>query len=168
MRPSIFTKKTRLPYSVERVWNWHTLPGAFERLTPPWERVVVLRKYEKLKNGAEIELRVGPWPFCFRWLLTHRDVKPLQGFTDVQVSGPFKRWEHTHTFTAESDLSCYLEDRVVYEVPLGLFGRLLLRPIVERKLNRLFGYRHIVTENAIHSENVQAGSETQAGRDDAS
>ena len=31
-----------MPVSAEEVFTWHERPGAFERLTPPWEKVKVL------------------------------------------------------------------------------------------------------------------------------
>jgi ligand-binding SRPBCC domain-containing protein len=36
-----FVATSRLPASAEAVFDWHEAPGAFERLTPPGERVRV-------------------------------------------------------------------------------------------------------------------------------
>jgi ligand-binding SRPBCC domain-containing protein len=63
----------------------------------------------------------------------------------IQVRGPFARWEHTHIFEADGPDACYLEDRIEYALPLGFLGRWLLGAFIERKLQRLFEYRHRVT-----------------------
>ena len=41
-------RSSRLPFSAESVFAWHERPGAFERLTPPWERAEVLEENERV------------------------------------------------------------------------------------------------------------------------
>jgi hypothetical protein len=48
-------------------------------------------------------------------------------------------------FEADGRDACYLEDRIEYAAPLGIIGNCLLGWIIERKLDRLFEYRHRVT-----------------------
>jgi len=140
-----FVATTRIPTSAEAVFDWHEAPGAFERLTPPWERVRVLRHEGGIRDGARVSLRVGPWPFSLRWELEHRDYQPGRSFTDVQLSGPFRSWKHVHRMIPQGPAACLLEDTIEYELPLGVIGRLIGRPLVQRKLQRLFAYRHQVT-----------------------
>ena len=91
-----FVATTRLPASAEAVFDWHEAPGAFERLTPPWERVRVVRHEGGIRDGARVSLRVGPGPFALRWDLVHRDYDRGRSFTDLQVAGPFRYWKHVH------------------------------------------------------------------------
>jgi len=65
--------------------------GAFERLTPPGERVRVVTHEGRIRDGAQVSLRVGPKPFALRWDLEHRDYQPGRSFTDLQLAGPFRR-----------------------------------------------------------------------------
>ena len=58
-----FIKATRIPASADAVFDWHEAPGAFERLTPPWEQVRLLHHEGGIKDGARVVLRIGPWPF---------------------------------------------------------------------------------------------------------
>ena len=44
-----------------------------------------------------------------------------------------------------------LRDEVSYELPGGVIGRWLGGPIVRRKLERLFQFRHEVTRNVVTS-----------------
>ena len=146
-----FVATTRVPASAEAVFDWHEAPGAFERLTPPWERVRVLRHEGGIRSGARVSLLVGPGPLSLRWELEHRDYRHGRSFTDVQLSGPFRSWTHVHRMIPEGSDECVLEDAIEYELPLGVIGRLFGRPLVERKLKRLFAFRHDVTRRAFEA-----------------
>lgn len=148
MRCITFVATTRLPASAEAVFDWHEAPGAFERLTPPWERVRVVRHEGGIRDGAQVSLRVGPAPFSLRWNLEHRDYKHGRSFTDVQVTGPFQYWKHVHRMIPDGPQASILEDVIEYALPLGAVGWLVGRLFVQRKLRRLFAFRHAVTRQA--------------------
>ena len=76
------------PASAEAVFDWHEAPGAFEQLTPSWERVRVLRHEGATRNDARVSLLVGPGAFSVRWDLEHRDYQHGRSFTDLQRRGP--------------------------------------------------------------------------------
>ncbi len=148
MPVSRFVAATPIPAPAEAVFDWHEAPGAFERLTPPWERVRVLNHVGGIRDGARVSLLVGPWPFSLRWELEHRDYQSGRSFTDVQLTGPFRQWRHVHRMLPQGPDTCVLEDTIEYELPLGAIGRLVGGPFVRRKLQRLFAYRHDVTRQA--------------------
>jgi uncharacterized protein (TIGR01777 family) len=79
-----------------------------------------------------------------RWVIEHRDYIHGRQFRDVQIAGPFRRWEHTHHFEPDGAGSV-LEDSIDYQLPLGVLGRLFGGPVVRAKLERLFEHRHAVT-----------------------
>jgi hypothetical protein len=144
----VFVASTLIRASADAVFDWHEQPGAFQRLTPPRELVRVLRHEGGIKDGARVSLLVGPRPFALRWELEHRDYRHGRSFTDVQVTGPFRFWRHVHRMVPRGPDACLLEDTIEYELPLGLVGRLLARAFMQRKLRRLFEYRHAVTRQA--------------------
>lgn len=47
-----FVARTRISATTDAVFDWHEAPGAFERLTPPWERVRVLSHEGGIRDGA--------------------------------------------------------------------------------------------------------------------
>lgn len=143
-----FVATTRLPASADAVFDWHEAPGAFERLTPPWERVRVVRHEGGIRDGARVSLLVGPKPFSLRWELEHRDYERGRSFTDVQRSGPFRYWKHVHRMIPEGPQTSVLEDVIEYELPFGILGWLVGKPFAQRKLRRLFAFRHAVTRAA--------------------
>jgi uncharacterized protein len=48
--------------------------------------------------------------------------------------------------------SSVLEDAIEYELPFGAIGWLVGRPVVQRKLKRLFAFRHAVTRQAFEHQ----------------
>jgi hypothetical protein len=138
MRHETFIKTTWLDVPAADVFSWHSRPGAFERLVPPWERVEVLDRVGGIENGGRVTLR-GPGG---RWVVEHRDVVPDLQFRDVLLSGPFPRWEHTHLMKPAGEGACLLEDRIEYALPFGSWGSALAGRWVRASLERLFDYRH--------------------------
>jgi ligand-binding SRPBCC domain-containing protein len=144
-----FVACSQIHASAEDVFRWHAEPGALERLTPPWEPVEMELRAPGIRNGDRGALRVRLGPFRIRWVFEHRDYIEGRQFRDVQLSGPFHRWEHTHLFTPQSHGVCILEDCIDYELPLGPLGNFLAGRFVQRKLKKLFAYRHRVTAEAM-------------------
>ena len=161
-----FKQTSLLPASQTEAFNWHTRPGAFERLEPPWDPVeVVSRSGDGITDGARatVRLHVGPADLVpLTWEVEHRDYQPPRLFKDVQLSGPFKRWEHEHISEAETfgndAETCRYTDRIEYELPLGKVGDVLGRRFARGNLEQVFHYRHrLVREDllALHSSKVE-------------
>lgn len=145
----------------ERLWAFHARPGAFEALVPPGDPVKLVRDAAGLRDGERVEIRVGRWPLRMRWLAEYRDVVEGERFTDVQVSGPFARWEHQHLMSEGPDGGCVLEDRITYAVPLGALGRWLGGWFIRRKLQRLFDHRHRVTRHWVECRGAEGTPEDE-------
>lgn len=144
----VFVAQSIINAPAEEVFRWHAEPGALERLTPPWEPLEVLQHAPGIHNGDRGVLRVRIGPFRVRWEFEHRDYVEGRQFRDVQIHGPFRRWDHTHRMMPEGAKSCRLEDRIEYELPLFL-GSSLGGWLVHKKLQKLFRYRHNVTAEAM-------------------
>ena len=142
---SEFVQKSVMPASAEELLAWHARPGAFERLLPPWENIEIIRVARSLSGGEQAELAVRIGPFRKRWIAEHHALSDGVGFQDVQVTGPFAKWEHTHRMTPVDDETSWLEDCIQYDVWLGWFGRLVAGASIKRSLQRTFAYRHRVT-----------------------
>ena len=146
------TTSSALSVSADALFAWHSRPGAFERLTPPWAPVR-LEQFEGIREGDRAVLRIGPGLLAVRWVAEHYDVVEGRQFCDRQVEGPFPHWAHTHRFEPDDndpDRST-LTDRVEYVPPGGALGR-QATPWLEAELRRQFAYRHRVTRRdlALH------------------
>ena len=147
MRAQVYVRRLRLAATADEVYAWHAAPGALQRLTPPWEKVEVVRD-GGLRDGAEVVLRLRLGPLSRLWVARLADCVPGRGFRDRQIRGPFAWWEHTHTMEPEPSAAgggSYLIDRVVYVLPFGVLGRWIAGGWARRKIDRMFEYRHAVT-----------------------
>lgn len=149
MKTQLFVRRSRIEAPAEEVYAWHALPEALQQLTPPGEDIEVLEKTGGIERGARVVLRFGRWPFRRRWVAEHQDFLPGRYFSDIQVSGPFAYWKHTHTFEPEGHAACILEDKVEYALPFGFLGRWLAGKFVRRKLDKMFEHRHAITARLI-------------------
>jgi hypothetical protein len=147
MSDSMFTLRSLMPASADEVYDWHARPVALPRLTPPWERVTVAGREGVFGTpGYRVRVRAKVLgPVAGTWVAEHPSFVPGREFRDVQVSGPFARWEHTHRMTPDGLDTSFLEDQVEYRLPLGPPGRLLGGGLVARRLAALFAYRHALT-----------------------
>jgi ligand-binding SRPBCC domain-containing protein len=159
-RVHVLVAQSRIDAPAEEVFRWHAVPGALERLTPPWEPVEVLQAAPGVRDGDRGVLRVGIGPFRVLWKFQHLDYIEGRQFRDVQISGPFRLWDHTHRITPDGPDACWLEDRVEYELPMGVVGDLVGSFFVRRKLEKLFRYRHCVTAEAMRSPRAVAASQS--------
>ena len=115
-------------------------PAHLARLTPRSLRVRILDGPAALAAGAVIDLRLAWLGIPVRWRAVIREWDPPFRFVDVQVRGPYARWEHRHRFLEEDGATC-VEDRVTYRLPAGPLGRVAHALIVERQLRSLWAYR---------------------------
>jgi uncharacterized protein (TIGR01777 family) len=143
-----FVYRSSMPVSAADLFEWHTRPGALERLTPPWDPVRVLQRTGPLEEGTRVVLSVPLGPARLRWVSRHSDVIPGQQFKDEQIEGPFTEWVHTHRMmpNGASGLpgsgSSLLEDRIRFHAPFGPVGRIVAGGMVQRRLWRTFRFRH--------------------------
>jgi uncharacterized protein len=141
-----FTFRSKMPASAAQVYRFHAEPGALERLTPPWEKAMVVARTGGIEQpGSTVTLRVTVGPFSQNWVSEHTACEPGKMFLDVMRSGPFRRWEHTHRFITETEHSSWLEDTVEYEFPVGWLGQLFGSAYTRRRLQRMFEWRHKTT-----------------------
>lgn len=140
-----FVKESIIRATPERVFAFHELPDVLERLLPPWETARVRLPPENLQAGARaiIETRLFGL-YWVRWEALHTLYDPPRMFEDTQLKGPFKSWRHRH-IVAPHELGAVLRDDIEYEPPLGFLGRIAAPLLVDRRLKRLFDYRHEVT-----------------------
>ncbi|MFO0800360.1 MAG: TIGR01777 family oxidoreductase [Gemmataceae bacterium] len=147
MNNSTFRRRSPMPASADDLYAWHARPGAFARLTPPWETADVVGVEGAFGTpGYRVTVRtrlVGPVGGTM--VAGHPAFIPGREFRDVQITGPFARWEHTHRFLPDGPDSSNLEDDIEYRLPLGSVGKLFGGGMVERRLGAMFSYRHAVT-----------------------
>jgi uncharacterized protein (TIGR01777 family) len=138
-----FVYRSSMPVSASDLFEWHTRPCALERLTPPWDPVKVLQRTGPLEEGTRVVLSVPLGPVRLRWVSRHSDVIPGHQFKDEQIEGPFAEWIHTHAMLPNGGATgSILEDRIRFDTPFGLLGRVVAGRLIQYRLARTFRFRH--------------------------
>ena len=115
-------------------------PANLALVTPASFRVTVRRGPPVLSAGAVVDYDVRWLGMPVRWRAFVREFDAPYRFLDVQVRGPYARWEHRHRFV-EDDGGTIVDDRIVYRLPLGAAGTLLHAVLVGRQLTAAWRHR---------------------------
>ena len=73
-------------------------------------------------------------------ILRGKHIREGRSFVDEQRLGPYRFWYHYHEIRPAED-GVLLIDRVFYQPPFGILGRLLHRLYIRKTLERIFSYR---------------------------
>jgi ligand-binding SRPBCC domain-containing protein len=123
-----------------QVFAFFADPANLARVSPPRLRLRLLTPVPALSAGAVLDFRVSWLGLPLRWRSYVREYDPPHRFVDVQVRGPWARWEHRHLFLEEED-GTWVEDRVTYRLPLGGLGTLLHAAVVQRQIRTAWAFR---------------------------
>jgi nucleoside-diphosphate-sugar epimerase/ligand-binding SRPBCC domain-containing protein len=126
---------------IEEVFAFFSRPENLGRITPPAMGFELRSRDLAMRDGLEIAYRVRPLlGIPAPWRSRVIDYDPPHGFGDLQLRGPYRRWEHRHTFAGEGDAT-RVSDEVTYELPLGPLGEVAHGLVVRRQLEEIFRYR---------------------------
>ena len=135
----VFEWRSTVPFSADEVYAWHTRPGAFERLSPPWHSTRVIERTGDMEHGGTLVFEYHNGPLRGRWVAVHGDAEPGRRFSDRQLHGPFEAWEHTHSFIPDGPGRSVIEDHIEFRLPLGaagdVFGGLPAEPLPRASLS---------------------------------
>lgn len=115
-------------------------PRNLPRITPPALRLTLATPDVTMTAGAVLDYRLR-WcgvPLCWRAFV--REYDPPFRFLDVQLRGPYRRWEHRHRFL-EVQGGTLIEDRIVYRLPAGPLGRAAHALAIRRQLEKAWVFR---------------------------
>lgn len=146
-----FAKSTLVDAPLSDLIRWHFQSRALLRLLPPWSGARVLETPPALTDGAIVRLEVPVPPFRRKeWVSRIENVDPERCFTDVQVSGPFRSWEHEHSFLPGDDASTSrVQDSLEYRMKEPAPIAALASRLVDSQLLKMFLWRHRRTRNDV-------------------
>jgi ligand-binding SRPBCC domain-containing protein len=138
----LLERSQRVELPPERAFELYGDARNLEAITPPWLGFEVTTPAPpEMRAGTLIDYRLKLHRVPVRWRTEIEVWEPPRRFVDVQVSGPYSLWEHTHEFEPVGEGAVLIHDRVRYALPLGPLGRLAHRLFVRRDLERIFDYR---------------------------
>jgi len=130
--------KTLLRAPIDKVFEFFSNAENLEKLTPPWIEFRILTSLPiEMRQGTLIDYRISLHGLPVNWKTEISVWDPPRRFVDTQLSGPYRLWRHTHSFSPCPE-GTEMEDEVLYW-PLG--GVLANRLLVERDVRRIFEFR---------------------------
>ena len=139
---------------LDEVFPFFADAGNLESITPEFLQFRILTPRPiVMQPGTLIDYRLKLLGVPLQWRTQIEEFEPPRRFVDVQLRGPYKLWRHTHEFT-ETVEGTAMVDRVVYQIPLELLGRLAHAVFVRRTLNQIFDHRHLIIERLLPPASV--------------
>lgn len=141
MPEHLFQCDTVVEKPLPEVFSFFSDARNLQRITPPWLHFEVLTAgCIAMRKGTIIDYRLRWHGIPMRWKTEIVVWNPLVEFCDVQLSGPYAKWEHSHRFTAHEGVTKMI-DEVRYQLPLGPVGELAHALSVRRSVQGIFEYR---------------------------
>jgi ligand-binding SRPBCC domain-containing protein len=130
-----------IPQPPAQVFAFFADAGNLAELTPNWLGFRILTPGPiVIAAGTSIRYRLGLHGIPITWTTQIRRWEPPFRFVDVQLSGPYQLWHHTHRFEAHNG-GTRMTDVVRYRLPLGAIGRAVHALAVRRDVEHIFDYR---------------------------
>ena len=142
------TSEQILPISLEKAWNFFTLPTNLDKITPKeMEFRITNNPPNKTYKGQIITYKIGILPgISSNWITEITHLEDQKFFVDEQRFGPYAMWHHEHHFEKISEDQVLMKDIVNFKLPLGFLGDLLAGKLVTDKVKFIFQSRYTILE----------------------
>jgi len=123
----ILTSRSWVAAPIHETFAFFDDPANLARLMPPPVRITPVRvEPAPPRPGTEIEFRYGIGPFQRSWTVRLLEHRPPELLVDETVSGPMRRFHHSHRFRPGANGGTWIEDSVDYGVgPDGIVGHVV-------------------------------------------
>lgn len=147
-------REQQLNCDIETAWKFFSAANNLSKITPKDMNFIVRTKLEndEIYEGMTIDYYVSPLlgiKMDWRTEITHVDQR--RSFTDFQLKGPYKLWNHYHEFIP-NEKGVLIKDTVNYELPMGFLGEIAHKLFVKNKLEQIFSYRFNILEEMFNSK----------------
>lgn len=130
-----------IPQPIEKVFIFFSEAKNLEVITPEFLHFNIENiSTEKIDLGTLIQYKLKIHGVPIKWKTLIEDWQPPYQFVDTQLSGPYKKWHHTHIFK-KVEGGTLMTDRVVYQLPVGYLGWLGGLPLVKNDIQKIFDFR---------------------------
>ncbi len=154
MKTFYYNAAQLLPVKMEEAWEFFSSAKNLSVITPPQLDFKILSQldHKEIYEGMLIDYKVKPLlGIPVRWQTEIFKVNKPDTFTDRQLRGPYKLWEHTHRFFQKGN-GVLMEDEVKYQLPFGIIGEVAESLVVRKKIKEIFDFREEILKK-IFKEN---------------
>jgi ligand-binding SRPBCC domain-containing protein len=139
----VLRREQTLDASLEETFAFFSRAENLEAITPPWLNFRITSPTPiEMHAGTLIRYRLRLHGIPVSWLTRIEEWEPPHRFVDMQISGPYALWHHTHTFESTADGRTLMTDIVRYGHRFGPLGTIAQHLLVRRDVERIFDYRH--------------------------
>jgi ligand-binding SRPBCC domain-containing protein len=128
---------------IEAVWKFISSPQNLRQITPDHMDFQITSEElpERIYEGMIIKYNVRPLlGIRTNWVTEITHIREGQYFVDEQRVGPYRMWHHQHIIEPDGK-DTIMKDIVSYQPPLGIFGALINRFVIQKELDKIFEYR---------------------------
>lgn len=147
-------REQQLDCDIETAWKFFSSANNLSKITPKDMNFIVRTKLEndEIYEGMIIDYYVSPLlGIKMDWRTKITQVDQRRSFTDFQMKGPYKLWNHYHEFIP-NEKGVLIKDTVDYELPMGFLGEIAHKLFVKNKLEHIFSYRFNILEEMFNSK----------------
>lgn len=141
MQDQVFHQTSVVRAPIEKVFEFFSDAKNLETITPPFLQFKILNQSTPtIQEGTTFTYRLKIHGIPIQWTTLIKEWVPNSHFVDTQLSGPYKKWHHLHTFKSIPE-GTFMEDTVNYSVHMGLIGQWLTGRWVRRDVESIFAFR---------------------------
>jgi len=119
-----YTHKFVVDAPIADVIDFHSRSSSMGAITPPPIIAKIHSAPEVLSDGDKMDFTLWLGPLPIRWLAQIETVSPTS-FIDSQLRGPFKQWDHQHTFVDIGKGQTEVHDQVTAEYADNLWWKFI-------------------------------------------
>ncbi len=147
-------RQQQLNCNIDTAWEFFSMPNNLSKITPKDLDFKVLDHQlpKEIHEKMIINYRIKPIfniPMKWQTIITQVDFK--KSFTDFQLKGPYKLWNHYHEFIV-NEKGVLMKDTVDYILPFGILGTIAKYLLIGKKLEAIFEYRRSVLEKIFNEK----------------
>ena len=138
------SKETVVDTTMEKAWSFISNPANLNLITPDdMNFTIVTDLPERMYEGMLVEYLVRiPYIGEQPWLSELKNIVPGCSFVDIQLVGPYALWHHYHGIEETAGKVRFV-DRITYQVPFGVIGRIAHALFIHKTLERIFKCREV-------------------------
>jgi ligand-binding SRPBCC domain-containing protein len=156
MQTYYYNTEQWLAIDIGKAWEFFSSPQNLAVITPPEMNFKIKTSMDnpKIYEGMLIDYTVKPLlGIPLAWKTKICKVNEPYSFMDTQLKGPFRLWEHSHSFI-EKDGGVLVKDQVKYQMPLGILGTLAHTLVVNKRIEGIFSYRKGVLKKLLEKNGI--------------